>query len=246
MKFNRQFGYHIEITNTHLDKVPEDYIRKQTMVNAERFFTDELNEKEELILTAAARGNELEYGLFRDLRDQIRTHCATLSQLARTLASVDVLCSFAHHGRRMGWTRPEVLDDDRLDIRGGRHPVLESMSTFVPNDLSLDSNRRFLMLTGPNMGGKSTYLRQAALISILAQAGSFVPADRARVGVVDRVFTRVGAHDDIRRGRSTFMVEMIEVAHILRRATPRSLVLLDEIGRGTSTFDGLAIAWAVT
>ncbi len=246
VKFNRQFGYHIEITNTHLDKVPEDYIRKQTMVNAERFFTDELNEKEELILTAAARGNELEYGLFRDLRDQIRTHCATLSQLARTLASVDVLCSFAHHSRRMGWTRPEVLDDDRLDIRGGRHPVLESMSTFVPNDISLDSNRRFLMLTGPNMGGKSTYLRQAALISILAQAGSFVPADRARIGVVDRVFTRVGAHDDIRRGRSTFMVEMIEVAHILRRATPRSLVLLDEIGRGTSTFDGLAIAWAVT
>ena len=246
VKFNRQFGYLIEVTRSHLDKVPEDYIRKQTLVNAERYFTDELKVKEEFILNAESRGNDLEYGLFRELREQVKVHCATLSLIARKVASVDVLCSFAHHARRLGWTRPEVGEDDRFEVQAGRHPVLETMSSFVPNDLSLDNKRRFLLLTGPNMGGKSTYLRQAALISILAQAGSFVPAERARIGLVDRVFTRVGAHDDIRRGRSTFMVEMIEVAHILRRATPRSLVLLDEIGRGTSTFDGLAIAWAVT
>jgi len=246
VKYNRQFGYFIEVTHSHLEKVPEEYVRKQTLVNAERYFTDELKVKEELILNAESRRNDLEYGLFKELRNQVKTHCATLSHLARKVATVDVLCSFAHHARRLGWTRPEVVEDDRLDVRGGRHPVLESLASFVPNDLSLDNNRRFLLLTGPNMGGKSTYLRQSALITILAQAGSFVPAEKAKIGLVDRVFTRVGAHDDIRRGRSTFMVEMIEVAHILRRATPRSLVLLDEIGRGTSTFDGLAIAWAVT
>lgn len=246
VKYNRQFGYFIEISNAHLDKVPEEYTRRQTLVNAERYITEELKEKEELILNAKGRGNELEYALFRELRDQVKEHCQALSQIARKVATTDVLCSLAHHARRFGWTRPEMSEDDKLDIKAGRHPVLEVMESFVPNDLTLDKKRRFLLLTGPNMGGKSTYLRQTALISILAQAGSFVPAERARIGLVDRVFTRVGAHDDIRRGRSTFMVEMIEVAHILRRATSRSLVLLDEIGRGTSTFDGLAIAWAVT
>jgi len=246
VKYNRQFGYFIEISNAHLDKVPEEYTRRQTLVNAERFITEELKVKEELILNAESRGNDLEYQLFRELRDQIKEHCHTLSLIARKIATVDVLCSLSHHARRFGWTRPEVTDDDQLDVKSGRHPVLEASASFVPNDLSLDKRRRFLLLTGPNMGGKSTYLRQTALISILAQAGSFVPAEKARIGLIDRVFTRVGAHDDIRRGRSTFMVEMIEVAHILRRATDRSLVLLDEIGRGTSTFDGLAIAWAVT
>ncbi len=246
VKYNRQFGYFIEISNAHLDKVPEEYTRRQTLVNAERYITEELKEKEELILNAKGRGNELEYALFRELRDQVKEHCQALSQIARKVATTDVLCSLAHHARRFGWTRPEMSEDDKLDIKAGRHPVLEAMESFVPNDLTLDKKRRFLLLTGPNMGGKSTYLRQTALISILAQAGSFVPAERARIGLVDRVFTRVGAHDDIRRGRSTFMVEMIEVAHILRRATSRSLVILDEIGRGTSTFDGLAIAWAVT
>lgn len=246
VKYNRQFGYFIEVSNAHLDKVPEEYTRRQTLVNAERFITDELKVKEELILNAESRGNDLEYQLFRELRSKIKQHCQTLSLIARKVATVDVLCSLSHHARRFGWTRPEVTEDDRLDVRDGRHPVLESSSSFVPNDLSLDKKRRFLLLTGPNMGGKSTYLRQTALISILAQSGSFVPAEKAKLGLIDRVFTRVGAHDDIRRGRSTFMVEMIEVAHILRRASPRSLVLLDEIGRGTSTFDGLAIAWAVT
>ncbi|HHZ74288.1 MAG TPA: DNA mismatch repair protein MutS [Candidatus Poseidoniales archaeon] len=246
VKYNRQFGYFIEISNAHLDKVPEEYTRRQTLVNAERYVTEELKEKEELILNAKGRGNELEYALFRELRDQVKEHCQALSLIARKVATTDVLCSLAHHARRFGWTRPEMSEDEKLDIKAGRHPVLEASASFVPNDLTLDKKRRFLLLTGPNMGGKSTYLRQTALISILAQAGSFVPAERARIGLVDRVFTRVGAHDDIRRGRSTFMVEMIEVAHILRRATSRSLVLLDEIGRGTSTFDGLAIAWAVT
>ena len=246
VKYNRQFGYFIEISNAHLDKVPEEYTRRQTLVNAERYITEELKEKEELILNAKGRGNELEYALFRELRDQVKEHCQALSQIARKVATTDVLCSLAHHARRFGWTRPEMSEDEKLHIEAGRHPVLEASASFVPNDLTLDKKRRFLLLTGPNMGGKSTYLRQTALISILAQAGSFVPAQRARIGLVDRVFTRVGAHDDIRRGRSTFMVEMIEVAHILRRATSRSLVLLDEIGRGTSTFDGLAIAWAVT
>jgi DNA mismatch repair protein MutS len=246
VKYNRQFGYFIEISNAHLDKVPEEYTRRQTLVNAERYITEELKEKEELILNAKGRGNELEYALFRELRDQVKQHCQALSQIATKVATIDVLCSLAHHARRFGWTRPEMSEDEKLDIEAGRHPVLEAAASFVPNDLTLDKKRRFLLLTGPNMGGKSTYLRQTALISILAQAGSFVPAQRARIGLVDRVFTRVGAHDDIRRGRSTFMVEMIEVAHILRRATSRSLVLLDEIGRGTSTFDGLAIAWAVT
>jgi DNA mismatch repair protein MutS len=246
VKYNRQFGYFIEVTKTHLDKVPEDWTRRQTMTNAERYVTTELKEWEEIILTADSRANAIEFKLFCTLRDEVKAVTANLSSIARKISTVDVLASFAHHARQRSWCKPEILDGDRLDIVGGRHPVLESDGRFVPNDVRFDAKRRFLLLTGPNMGGKSTYLRTSALIAILAQAGSYVPASKARIGLVDRVFTRVGAHDDLRRGRSTFMMEMIEVAHILRRATPNSLVLLDEIGRGTSTFDGLAIAWSVT
>jgi DNA mismatch repair protein MutS len=246
VRYNRQFGYFIEVTRTHLDKVPEDWTRRQTMTNAERYVTEELKEWEEVILNADSRANALEHRMFSTLRDEIRSATATLSAIARKISTVDVLSAFAHHARQRSWTRPEIVDGDRLEIVGARHPVLESDGRFVPNDVKFDAKRRFLLLTGPNMGGKSTYLRTCALVTILAQAGSYVPAAKARIGRVDRVFTRVGAHDDLRRGRSTFMMEMIEVAHILRRATPSSLVLLDEIGRGTSTFDGLAIAWSVT
>ena len=246
VRYNRQFGYYIEITKTHVDKVPEHYRRRQTLTNAERYTTDDLAEWEDHILNAGSRANELEYRMFLELRDQIKAQSAELAGIARRVAAIDVLSSLAVHARERSWVRPEMLEDERIDITAGRHPVLESMDGFVPNDISFGNKRRFLLLTGPNMGGKSTYLRQTALIMILAQAGSFVPATKAKLGIVDRVFTRVGAHDDLRRGRSTFMVEMIEVAHILRRATPKSLVLLDEIGRGTSTFDGLAIAWSVT
>jgi len=246
VRFNRQFGYFIEVTKTHLDKVPEDWIRRQTMTNAERYVTEELKEWEDVILNADSRANDIEYRLFCTLRDTVKSTTPILSTIARKVSTVDVLASFAHHARLRSWSRPEIVEDTRLDISGARHPVLESDGRFVPNDVRFDAKRRFLLLTGPNMGGKSTYLRTNALIAILAQAGSYVPATRARIGLVDRVFTRVGAHDDLRRGRSTFMMEMIEVAHILRRATPNSLVLLDEIGRGTSTFDGLAIAWSVT
>ena len=246
VKQNRQFGFFIEITKSHLDKVPEDYRRRQTMTNAERFTTEELKQWEEVILTADDRAKALEYELFLELRKEVSSQAAKLSELGRKVASSDVLSAFAYHARKHSWNRPEIKHDSTMQIVSGRHPVLEGDGRFVPNGISFDKNRRFLLLTGPNMGGKSTYLRQTALITILAQAGSFVPAEKARIGIVDRVFTRVGAHDDLRRGRSTFMMEMIEVAHILRRATPRSLILLDEVGRGTSTFDGLAIAWSVT
>ncbi len=246
VRYNRQFGYFIEVTKTHLDKVPENWIRRQTMTNAERYITTELKEWEEVILSADSRANAIEFKLFCNLRDEVKAVTTSLSSIARKISTVDVLASFAHHARQRSWCRPEITENDRLDISGARHPVLEADGRFVPNDIKFDAKRRFLLLTGPNMGGKSTYLRTSALITILAQAGSYVPANKARIGLVDRVFTRVGAHDDLRRGRSTFMMEMIEVAHILRRATPNSLVLLDEIGRGTSTFDGLAIAWSVT
>jgi len=246
VKQNRQFGFFIEVTKSHLDKIPDEYRRRQTMTNAERFTTEELKEWEEVILTADDRSKALEYELFLGLRKEVASNASKLSELGRKVASADVLSAFAKHARKHSWNRPDIKHDSTMEIVAGRHPVLEGDGRFVPNDISFDKRRKFLLLTGPNMGGKSTYLRQTALITILAQAGSFVPADKARIGIVDRVFTRVGAHDDLRRGRSTFMMEMIEVAHILRRATPRSLILLDEVGRGTSTFDGLAIAWSVT
>ncbi|MDP7658863.1 MAG: DNA mismatch repair protein MutS, partial [Candidatus Thalassarchaeaceae archaeon] len=246
VKQNRQFGFFIEVTKSHLDKVPDEYRRRQTMTNAERYTTDELKEWEEIILTADDRAKALEYELFLELRKDVASYASNLSSIGRKVASADVLASFAYHARKRSWTRPDIRDDTMMDITNGRHPVLEEDGRFVPNGINFHNKRRFLLLTGPNMGGKSTYLRQTALITILAQTGAFVPAEKARIGIVDRVFTRVGAHDDLRRGRSTFMMEMIEVAHILRRASPRSLILLDEVGRGTSTFDGLAIAWSVT
>ena len=246
VKQNRQFGFFIEVTKSHLDKIPDEYRRRQTMTNAERYTTEELKEWEEVILTADDRSKALEHELFLELRKEVASNAAKLSDLGRKIASADVLSAFAKHARKHSWNRPDIKHDSTMEIVAGRHPVLEGDGRFVPNGISFDRRRKFLLLTGPNMGGKSTYLRQTALITILAQAGSFVPAEKAKIGIVDRVFTRVGAHDDLRRGRSTFMMEMIEVAHILRRATPRSLILLDEVGRGTSTFDGLAIAWSVT
>ena len=246
VKQNRQFGFFIEVTKSHLDKIPDEYRRRQTMTNAERFTTEELKEWEEVILTADDRSKALEHELFLGLRKEVASNASKLSELGRKVASADVLSAFAKHARKHSWNRPDIKHDSTMEIVAGRHPVLEGDGRFVPNDISFDNRRKFLLLTGPNMGGKSTYLRQTALITILAQAGSFLPAEKARIGIVDRVFTRVGAHDDLRRGRSTFMMEMIEVAHILRRATSRSLILLDEVGRGTSTFDGLAIAWSVT
>ena len=246
VKQNRQFGFFIEVTKSHLDKIPDEYRRRQTMTNAERYTTEELKQWEEVILTADDRSKALEYELFLELRKEVASNAAKLSELGRKVASADVLSAFAKHARKHSWNRPDIKHDSTMEIVAGRHPVLEDDGRFVPNGISFDKRRKFLLLTGPNMGGKSTYLRQTALITILAQAGSFVPAEKAKIGIVDRVFTRVGAHDDLRRGRSTFMMEMIEVAHILRRATPRSLILLDEVGRGTSTFDGLAIAWSVT
>ena len=221
-------------------------IKLKLIINAERYTTDELVGWEEIILTADDRAKALEKELFIDLRNSVASHSSELATIARQIATTDVLSSFAIHARKNSWCKPEITDGRKIEIISGRHPVLEADGRFVPNDIKLDEKRSFLLLTGPNMGGKSTYLRQTALISILAQAGSYVPAEKAKIGLIDRVFTRVGAHDDLRRGRSTFMMEMIEVAHILRRATDKSLILLDEIGRGTSTFDGLAIAWSVT
>ena len=246
VRHNRQIGWYIEVTKTHLSKVPEDWNRRQQMTNGNRYVTEELIEWEDKLVTADSKANSIEYNMFRDLRDRCRENSRILGLISSHVAQIDVLQCFAQVARNRSWTRPTIFDDDRLSAKQLRHPVLELESGFVPNDLRFDKKRRFLLITGPNMGGKSTHLRCAALLSILAQAGSFVPASSAQVGLVDRIFTRVGASDDIRRGRSTFMMEMMEVAHILKRATGKSLILLDEIGRGTSTFDGLSIAWSVT
>jgi DNA mismatch repair protein MutS len=250
VKFNNIFGYYIEITNPNLHLAPPDYERKQTLVNAERFTTPELKEYESKILDAQEKIVEIERRLFAELRSAIAGEARRIRQTALALAEVDVLASFAHIAALRNYCRPKFDDSADIEIVEGRHPVIEQMEMasnerFVPNDLYLNSTTHtVLVLTGPNMGGKSTYLRQAALTVILAQMGSFVPARSARLGVVDRVFTRIGASDNLARGRSTFMVEMTETAAILNTATPRSLVLLDEVGRGTATYDGLAIAWA--
>ena len=246
VRMNRQIGWFIEVTATHEDKVPEEWTRKQQMTNGNRYVTDELREQDDLLLTAESKSKSIEYGLFCSLRDRVRTHANQLAQIASKVASIDVLQCFASTARQRSWVKPVLTDGRKMVLSRARHPVLEIQQGFVPNDVVMDDKRRFLLITGPNMGGKSTYLRTVALVSILAQAGSFVPAEKARLGLIDRIFTRVGASDDLRRGRSTFMMEMIEVAHILRRASSKSLLLLDEIGRGTSTFDGLSIAWAVT
>ena len=254
VKFNSIFGYYIEVSKPNLHLVPADYERKQTLVAAERFTTPELKEYEAKILDAQEKIVEIERRLFAELRTAIAAEAKRIRQTALALAEVDVLASFAHIAALRNYTRPQFIaanDSGELEIIEGRHPVIEQLEIagvnerFVPNDLYLNSTtHNVLLLTGPNMGGKSTYLRQTALIVIMAQMGSFVPARSARLSVVDRVFTRIGASDNLARGRSTFMVEMTETAAILHTATPRSLVLLDEVGRGTSTYDGLAIAWA--
>ena len=249
IKRNRVFGYFLEVTQAHLHKVPERFFRKQTLSNCERFITVELKDLEGRLLGADERRKTLEYQLFCELRDRVAQCSTRLLKLAGQVATLDALGGLAETASRYGWIRPELTDDPILDIEGGRHPVVERAmeeERFVPNDLKMDTlGRQMLILTGPNMSGKSTTMRQVALISILAQMGSFVPAKRAIIGTCDRIFTRVGASDDLARGQSTFMVEMAETASILHQATARSLVLLDEIGRGTSTYDGLAIAWAV-
>lgn len=247
--FNKVFGYFIEVSKVNQDKVPDHYIRKQTLVNAERFITPELKEFETKVLTAQDRRLELEYRLFLEIRNLLAAQSPRLLKIANLLAQIDLFGSFAETAHRYHYRRPTVEEGSEIHILEGRHPVIErSLPTgkFVPNDVSLDQvKNEVLIITGPNMAGKSTILRQTALIVLMAQMGSFVPADEARIGVVDRIFTRVGAMDDLRRGQSTFMVEMNETANILNNATEKSLVILDEIGRGTSTYDGLAIAWAV-
>src|SRR5213593_1090378 len=250
VKFNSIFGYYLEVSKPNLHLVPPDYERKQTLVNAERFTTPELKEYEAKILDAQEKIVEIERRLFAELRTAIAAEAKRIRRTALALAEVDVLAAFAHIAALRNYCRPKFDDSSEIEILEGRHPVIEQQEVgggdrFVPNDLYLNSTTHtVLVLTGPNMGGKSTYLRQAALIVILAQMGSFVPARSARLGIVDRVFTRIGASDNLARGRSTFMVEMTETAAILHTATPRSLILLDEIGRGTATYDGLAIAWA--
>ena len=248
--FNKVFGYYLEITNTHRDRIPADYIRKQTLVGAERYITPALKEYEEKILTAEDRIAQLESSLFAALRDRVAEQVPTLQTNAHALATIDVLASLAEVAVRSRFVRPYVHEGTDLEIEAGRHPVVEHSlppgEPFIPNSVRIDpASEQILVITGPNMAGKSVYLRQVGLIVLLAQIGSFVPADKARIGVVDRIFTRVGASDNLTAGESTFLVEMNETASILHNATPRSLILLDEVGRGTSTFDGLSIAWAL-
>jgi DNA mismatch repair protein MutS len=249
VRFNSVFGYFIEVSNSNLSGVPADYTRKQTTVNGERFITPELKEVESKILGADERSKALEYELFLRLRESLLEYLPQLQEAARSVSILDVIASLAETARLFGYSRPVVTDEARIHIRDGRHPVLDQNVTeekFVPNDCLLDGvENRLLLITGPNMAGKSTFIRQVALIVLMAQIGSFVPAAAAEIGLVDRIFTRVGASDDLSRGQSTFMVEMNETANILNNATERSLVILDEIGRGTSTFDGLSIAWSV-
>jgi DNA mismatch repair protein MutS len=247
--FNHVFGYYIEITRSNADRIPDDYVRKQTLVNAERYINQELKEYEHTVLNAQDRLCEREYELFVALRAEVAGAIKRIQTTANSIADLDALAALAEAAERCNYCCPVVDDEDAIEIIDGRHPVVERMGLtdgFVPNDCRLDlEQNRLLIITGPNMAGKSTYIRQCALIVLMAQMGSFVPASRARIGVVDRVFTRIGAADSLSRGQSTFMVEMNEVAHILKHATRRSLIILDEVGRGTSTFDGVSIAWAV-
>jgi DNA mismatch repair protein MutS len=249
VRFNSVFGYYIEVTKSNLDKVPPQYIRKQTIANGERFITPELKEMEGKILGAEERSGKLEYELFQRVREEVLGQLPRLQQTAGTLAELDVLAAFAETARLYNYCRPEIGQEGVLEIREGRHPVLEqtlSEERFVPNDVRLDhAGQQLMLITGPNMAGKSTFIRQVALITLLAHTGSFVPAAAARIDLVDRIFTRIGASDDLARGQSTFMVEMSETANILNNATTRSLIILDEIGRGTSTFDGLSLAWSI-
>ena len=247
--YNKVFGYYIEVTRAQTSKVPPEYIRKQTTVNSERYITPEMKECESIISNAEVRIHAEEYKIFCELRDKVNSWRGELQQIAEAISETDSLYSFAVAARRYNYTRPKVHEGNGIEIKGGFHPVIVAVNPdiqFVPNDVSLSSTQeRLMLITGPNMAGKSTYLRQTGLIVLMAQIGSFVPAESADIGVVDRIFTRVGASDRLSRGLSTFMVEMVETANILRNATPKSLILLDEIGRGTSTFDGLSIAWAI-
>ena len=247
--FNKVFGYYLEVTKSFLDKVPDRYVRKQTLTNAERYITEELKTLENQILGAEERVVNLEYEAFTKIRGEIAKNVRRLQTTSEVISTLDVLASFAQVAEDMNYCMPEVNDTGIIDIKNGRHPVIEKImgvGTFVENDTYLDKNEnRLAIITGPNMAGKSTYMRQVALITLMAQVGSFVPAESANIGVVDKIFTRVGASDDLSMGQSTFMVEMMEVATILKEATKNSLVILDEIGRGTSTYDGLSIAWAV-
>ncbi len=251
--YNKVFGYYIEVTHAqggNGSRIPADFIRKQTVKNAERYITPELKEYEDKVRNAEERANALEYELFTTLRDRVAADAPRLIQAGAVMAQVDTLCGLAELAAKQGYCRPEMVEGPTLEIEGGRHPVLDALmppGAFVPNDLKLGPDDGLvLLITGPNMAGKSTYIRQVALTAVLAQMGGFVPARRARVGVVDRLFARVGATDELGRGQSTFMVEMTETANILNNATPRSLIILDEIGRGTSTFDGVSLAWAIT
>ncbi len=246
--YNKVFGYYIEISQGQAANAPPEYIRKQTLVNAERYITPEMKEYETLVLNAEERIREIELRLFRETCAALAKSAGRMLEAAHALAELDVLSALAESAALGGYTRPEVQDDNGLDIRDGRHPVVEQMlhsERYVPNDITFEQGEVIRVITGPNMSGKSTYLRQAALIVLMAQMGSFVPAASAKIGLVDRIFTRIGAQDEIHAGQSTFMVEMIEVANILHHATQRSLLILDEIGRGTSTYDGVSIAWAV-
>lgn len=249
IKYNKVFGYYLEVTNSYKDLVPIYFTRKQTLANAERYITPELKELEDMILGAEEKLYALEYDLFCEVRDQIASEVVRIQRTAKQIAKLDVFASFSSVAERNGYVRPKINDKGVIDIKNGRHPVVERMiqnDMFVANDTYLDNGgNRISIITGPNMAGKSTYMRQTALIVLMAQIGCFVPADTAKIGIVDRIFTRVGASDDLASGQSTFMVEMTEVANILRNATSNSLLILDEIGRGTSTFDGLSIAWAV-
>ena len=248
--YNKVFGYYIEVTNTHKDRIPGDYIRKQTLKNAERYITPELKDYESRVLTAEERSKELEYQLFEKVRSEVAGYTPVIQRVAGKVAQLDVLLSFATAAAENDYTCPEITEGDELRISDGRHPVLEKTlgrGRFVPNSIDMDDrSTRVMVITGPNMAGKSTYIRQVALITLMAQMGSFIPAKEAKISVVDRIFTRIGASDELHRGQSTFMVEMHEAANILNNATDRSLIILDEIGRGTSTFDGLSIAWAMT
>lgn len=249
IKFNKVFGYYLEVTNSFKDLVPDYYTRKQTLTNAERYITPRLKELEDMILGAEDKLYALEYELFSEVRNKIGSQMVRIQKTANAVAMLDVIASLAFVAERNHYVRPVMNTRGIIDIKNGRHPVVEKMvdnDMFIPNDTYLDNGeKRVSIITGPNMAGKSTYMRQAALIVLMAQIGSFVPADSAKIGIVDRIFTRVGASDDLASGQSTFMVEMTEVANILRNATSKSLLILDEIGRGTSTFDGLSIAWAV-
>jgi DNA mismatch repair protein MutS len=249
IKFNKVFGYYLEVTNSFKNQVPDYYIRKQTLTNAERYTTDELKNLEDVILGAEDKLVSLEYELFCQVRDRIAQEVVRIQKTARAIAAVDVYVSLSTVATRNNYVKPSINEKGIIQIKGGRHPVVEKMmrdDLFVANDTYLDNGKnRISIITGPNMAGKSTYMRQTALIVLMAQVGSFVPADQANIGICDRIFTRVGASDDLASGQSTFMVEMTEVANILRNATRNSLLILDEIGRGTSTFDGLSIAWAV-